>query len=207
MTTEAGRKEIRIAGFGGQGVVLAGIIVGRAGMLAGHQVVQNQSYGAEARGGGARAEVVFADAPILYPEVLRPDVMVVMSQLASDKYGADLATHGRLVVETELVTSLPRGLELETTAVASDGASSRAAGASSRAAGASFTKLADEGFGQPIVANMIALGFAIGWTGLVARVHLEAAVEELVPKGTADGNLAAVEAGWQLATNEMTIPV
>ena len=193
MTTEAGRKEIRIAGFGGQGVVLAGIIVGRAGMLAGHQVVQNQSYGAEARGGGARAEVVFADAPILYPEVLRPDVMVVMSQLASDKYGADLATHGRLVVETELVTSLPRGLELETTAVASDGAS--------------FTKLADEGFGQPIVANMIALGFAIGWTGLVARVHLEAAVEELVPKGTADGNLAAVEAGWQLATNEMTIPV
>lgn len=202
MTTEAGRKEIRIAGFGGQGVVLAGIIVGRAGMLAGHQIVQNQSYGAEARGGGARAEIVFADAPILYPEVLRPDVMVVMSQLASDKYGADLAAHGRLIVETELVTSLPRGLELETTAVASDD------GASSRAAGASFTKLADEGFGKPIVANMIAMGFAIGWTGLVDRVHLEAAVAELVPKGTADGNLAAVDAGWQLATtNQTTTPV
>ena len=193
MTMESGRQEIRIAGFGGQGVVLTGIILGRAGMLAGRQVVQNQSYGAEARGGGARAEVVFADEAILYPEVLRPNVMVVMSQLACHKYGPDLADGGQLIVETELVTTLPSWVDF------SSSEASPADAASSRAAGASFTKLADERFKKPIVANMIALGFTIGCTQLVERSHLDEAVAELVPAGTADGNLAAVEAGWELA--------
>jgi 2-oxoglutarate ferredoxin oxidoreductase subunit gamma len=196
MTMESGRKEIRIAGFGGQGVVLAGIIVGRAGMLAGYQVVQNQSYGAEARGGGARAEVVFAEDPILYPEVLRPDVMVVMSQLACDKYGADLARGGRLIVETELVTALPPGMEL-------GDAFCQADVASSCASGASFTHLAEQRLQKPIVANMIALGFTVGCTRLVDRAHLEAAVDELAPTGTVESNLAAVDAGWQLAAGEL----
>jgi 2-oxoglutarate ferredoxin oxidoreductase subunit gamma len=178
---EQQRREIRIAGFGGQGVVLSGIVLARAGMLDGRHVVQNQSYGAEARGGGARAEVILADDPILYTDVLHPDVMVVMSQLACDKYGADLTAKGQLILENELVSEVPLALQ-------------------DRASGAPFTQLAQDRFGRAIVANMLALGYCVGCTEVVARNSLEQAVEELVPAGTAELNLAALVAGWELAT-------
>ncbi len=174
------RREIRIAGFGGQGVVLAGIVLARAGMLDGRQVVQNQSYGAEARGGGARAEVILADGPILYTDVLHPDVMLVMSQLACNKYGQDLATDGQLIIETELVSDVPIALQ-------------------DRASGAPFTQMAQDTFERAIVANMVALGYCVGRTEVVTRESLIRAVEELVPAGTAELNLAAVAAGWELA--------
>lgn len=178
---EQHRCEIRIAGFGGQGVVLAGIVLARAGMLDGRQVVQNQSYGAEARGGVARAEVILAHEPILYTEVLQPDVMVVMSQLACNKYGSDLADAGHLITETELVSDVPLDLQ-------------------DRATGAPFTQLAQDRFERPIVANMLALGYGVARTNVVDRTSLQQALEELVPAGTAELNLAALDAGWQLAT-------
>ena len=84
--------QVRIAGYGGQGVVLAGVLLGRAALAEGYYAVQNQSYGAEARGGAARAEVLIGLEPIVYPEVLIPDVMVAMSQVALDRYAPDLAS-------------------------------------------------------------------------------------------------------------------
>ncbi|MDA0336462.1 MAG: 2-oxoacid:acceptor oxidoreductase family protein [bacterium] len=183
---EQHRCEIRIAGFGGQGVVLSGIVLARAGMLDGRQVVQNQSYGAEARGGGARAEVILADGPILYTDVLHPDVMVVMSQLACDKYGADLTPTGQLITESELVSEIPITLQ-------------------DRSRGAPFTQMAQDTFERPIVANMVALGYCVGCTEVVTRESLEQAVAELVPAGTAELNLAAVAAGWELAAEPVAI--
>lgn len=174
---EAGRREIRIAGFGGQGVVLAGVVLGRAGVLDGRFAVQNQSYGAEARGGGARAEIVLADAPILYPEVLAPDLMLVLSQVACDKYSADLRADGLLVGDTDLVTRWSAGLAM---------------------AGAPFTAIAERQLGKPIAANMVALGYLVARSGTVSRGSLEGAVRETVPKGTEGLNLEAVAAGWAL---------
>ena len=78
------KKEVRICGFGGQGIVLAGVVLGEAAVKAGHQAVQTQSYGPEARGGAARAEVVIADGPISYPRVLLADVVVALSQPGYD---------------------------------------------------------------------------------------------------------------------------
>ena len=177
---EPGRQEVRIAGFGGQGVVLAGVVLGRAGMLDGRWAAQSQSYGAEARGGGARSEIVLADAPILYPEVIAPDLMVVLSQLACDKYSSDLKPEGRLVVETDLVTNVP--LELQ-----------------GRSQGARFTAIAEEVVARAIAANMVALGYLVGLTEVVSRQHLEQAIAESVPKGTDAANLQACARGMDLA--------
>ena len=182
---EAGRTEIRIAGFGGQGVVLAGLVLGRAAMLDGRQVVQQQSYGAEARGGGARSELVLADEAILYPEVVGTDLMIVLSQVAIDKYGDDLRPGGHLIYESELVASVPAGLH-------------------DRARGAPFTAIANRELGTAIAANMVALGFATAATGIVTRAHLEQAVEESVPKGTGPKNLQALATGWELAAAPVT---
>jgi 2-oxoglutarate ferredoxin oxidoreductase subunit gamma len=175
-----GRQEVRIAGFGGQGVVLAGVVLGRAGMLDGRWAVQCQSYGAEARGGAARSEIVLDDEPILYPEVVAPDLMVLMSQVACDKYGADLAPEGRLIYETDLVSRLPDGL-------------------ADHAAGAAFTAIAEEEVGRAIAANMVALGCMVGRTDVVSRSSLEQAIAETVPEGTAQLNLQACTRGLELA--------
>ncbi|HIE28418.1 TPA: 2-oxoacid:ferredoxin oxidoreductase subunit gamma, partial [Candidatus Poribacteria bacterium] len=104
----AGKIEIRIAGLGGQGVVLAGVLLGTAAAVYDKKhVVQTQSYGAEARGGAARSEVIISDSPIIYPKVLRPDLFVAMSQTALDKYIVDLKNNGKLFIDEELVTTLP----------------------------------------------------------------------------------------------------
>ena len=176
----AARQEIRIAGFGGQGVVLAGVVLGRAGVLDGRFAVQSQSYGAEARGGGARAEIILAREPVVYPEVIAPDMMVVLSQVACDKYGAGLRAGGLLVVDTDLVTRVPEGLA---------------------ASGAPFTATAERQLGKPIAANMVALGYLVALSGVVSRESLEGAVRETVPKGTEGMNLEAVAAGWALTAD------
>ncbi len=103
------KTEIRIAGFGGQGVVLAGVLLGSAAAIYDQKsVIQTQSYGAEARGGAARSEVIIAESPIIYPVVLEPDIFVAMSQIALDKYGGGLKGEGTVIVYEEMVTNLPQ---------------------------------------------------------------------------------------------------
>ena len=97
------KKEIRICGFGGQGIILAGVVLGEAATRAGHRAVQTQSYGPESRGGAARAEVVISSEPIDYPRVSRPDVVVALSQTGFDRFGQDVANHGIVLVDQALV--------------------------------------------------------------------------------------------------------
>jgi len=85
------KKEIRICGFGGQGIVLTGVILGEAAARAGFEAVQTQSYGPESRGGAARSEVVISTEPIDYPRVSRADVLIALSQSAYDSYAGELA--------------------------------------------------------------------------------------------------------------------
>ncbi len=177
---ENGRIEVRLAGFGGQGVVLAGICLGHAAMLDGYFAVQTQSYGAEARGGAARSEVIVSAVPILYPEVTAPNYMAALSQPAVDKYLTDLRPRGTLVVDDELVSSLDTDCR-------------------TRVLKASFTEVAGGELGRPIVANMVMLGYLTEVAGAVSAASLDRAVAEQVPKGTAELNLKAVNRGRELA--------
>ena len=176
------RTEVRIGGFGGQGVVLAGVLLGQTALSDGRHAVQNQSYGAEARGGAARSEVIIADEPIIYPEVVAPDVMVVLSQAALDRYLSDFPADGTLIADDELVTQIP---ELPR----------------ARILRCPFADVAGNELKRPITANMVMLGYLARATGVVGLTSLEKAVGDGVPAGTEELNLKALRRGMELATD------
>lgn len=173
--------EISLGGTGGQGLILAGIILAEAAILEEKQAVQTQSYGPEARGGASKADVIISDHAIDYPKVLAPDILLVMSQEACDKYACLLKRGGKLLVDTTFVKVLPE-MEAEIIDLA-------------------ITKAAREEFGNPMFANIIALGALVEATGIVAEASLRAAVLARVPKGTEEKNQAALILGKTLYNN------
>lgn len=173
------RTEIRIAGFGGQGVVLAGVLLGTASAVAdGRRAVQTQSYGAAARGGGARSEVVISDEPIIYPRVTHPDIMVAMSEEAMQKYGPDMRPGGFLIIDSDLVKRVNRE--------------------DVRLVGVPASNLATQELGRTIVANIVMLGVLVAKTGVVSTAGMEAAIRDNVPPKTIDLNLKAFRKGLEL---------
>jgi len=171
------RYEVRLAGTGGQGMILAGIILAEAAILDGKNVTQTQNYGPEARGGASRSEVVISDGEIDYPEVTQADVLLCMSQEACDCYFHDLKQHGLLIVDAVHVERTP----------------------TSHAVEVPLTQWAEEATGRQITASVVALGFLAGLTGLVSRQAMEAAVKARAPKGTAEINLKALAMGFEQA--------
>ena len=104
----AQRYEIRLAGSGGQGLILAGMILAEAaGIYDGKFVCQTQSYGPEARGGASKAEVVISDAEIDYPKAIQPDVLLALNQKSLDTFTSDLKPGGLLLVDADLVQEVP----------------------------------------------------------------------------------------------------
>ena len=168
------RCEVRLAGYGGQGIVLAGLLLGKAAALYdGKEAVFTQSYGPEARGGASSADVVIADQPVDYPLVTRPDCLVVMFQEAYERYRPDLAEGGLLVLDQDLVKP----------------------GAGERAFHAiPATRLA-EGLGKKIAANVVMLGFFTAVSGLVRREAVEAALRSSLASRVLELNLKAFDAG------------
>jgi 2-oxoglutarate ferredoxin oxidoreductase subunit gamma len=167
------RYEIRLAGSGGQGLILAGIILAEAaGIYDGKFVCQTQSYGPEARGGASKAEVVISNAEIDYPKAIRPDVLLAMNQKSLDTYSFDLKPGGLLLVDADLVREVPAG----------------------RVLAVPFTRMA-QNLGKVMVANIVALGALAQLFGVVSLKSLEAAVLARVPKGTEDLNRRALAAG------------
>jgi 2-oxoglutarate ferredoxin oxidoreductase subunit gamma len=178
------RREVRLAGFGGQGIILAGYIVGKAATLYGGQhAVLTQSYGPEARGGACSVELVLADEPVDYPLVTRPDCLVVLSQEAYTRYRGNIA---------------PGGLLLADTAIAAGVLAGEAVRASADFRGIPATELAER-LGRRIVANMVMLGFFTATGGYVSRAAMEEAVRTSVPPRTVDLNLAAFQTGYEYA--------
>ena len=175
---QAVRQEIRLAGSGGQGIIMAAIVLAEAaGVHEGKQVSQTQSYGPEARGGTCKAEVVISDAPIDYPKVAKPDFLLAMNQASVNSYFGDLKPTGLLIVDSTLVSKVP----------------------TAKTVSIPFTKIAREELGTDLVANMVALG-ALGW--LSKRVSIESLEEALlsrVPPGTEELNLRALRAGVKAA--------
>jgi 2-oxoglutarate ferredoxin oxidoreductase subunit gamma len=176
--THVDRTEIRLAGEGGQGMILAGIILAEAAAIYDNKnATQTQSYGPEARGGASKAEVVIAQGEIDHPEVITADILVAMSQEACDKYAGNLKKDGLLIVDQERVGRVP----------------------SSRAIKVPITRLAQESSGKSITANVVALGVLVGLTGVVSRQAITQAVEARAPKGTEEMNRAALAAGFAAA--------
>ena len=180
-----GRTEVRIAGFGGQGVILAGMVLGHAAAVyEGKKAVQTQSYGAETRGGVARSEVVISNEKIDYPKVISADITMTMSQESFEKYVTDLKPGSALFVDTDLVTNV-----------------SAAAGTKIYCVPA--TKIAAEEFKKTLVANMVMLGAVSAVTGVVGLQSLEKSVRELAPKGSVDLNLRAMDRGFEWAKTNL----
>jgi len=172
------RIEIRLAGEGGQGMILAGIILAEAAAIYdGKNAVQTQSYGPEARGGASKAEVIISEDKIDFPEVISADVLLVLSQEACDKYASNLKKTGVLIVDADQVGRIP-----VTSAVKLP-----------------ITRLAVEATGKPITANVVALGVLVGLTGVVSPQAIEKAVMGRAPKGTEELNRAALAAGFSAA--------
>ncbi len=176
----AERTEIRLAGEGGQGMILAGIILAEAAAIYdGKQATQTQSYGPEARGGASKSEVVIADGEIDHPEVLDADATVTLSQEAFAKYGQGIKPGGLLIVDSEKINNPPAG-----------------------AIKIPISRLAFEATGKAITTNTVALGVLVGLTGVVSHEALEKAVTARAPRGTEDMNRRALEAGFEAAKME-----
>ena len=173
----ARRYEVRLGGTGGQGAILAGILLAEAAIRDGMNVTQTQSYGPEARGGASRSEVVISDGEIHYPKVITADITLCMSQAACDRYGGQVRPGGVLILDADHVSRAP----------------------TTRAVRVPMTTLAREVAGREIVANVVGLGVLAGLTGIVSRKALEAAVRDRAPRGTAALNLKALAAGYQAA--------
>ena len=177
------RREIRLSGFGGQGLILAGMILAEAGMYDGHQVVQTQSYGPEARGGASKSEVVISSEAIDYPKVTSPDVVLVMSDVACQRYACTVQQGGTLIVDSGLVKDVPP--------------------APGQLYSVPITDVAKQATGRAITANIVALGVVNTIAGIVSPEALEKAVLSRVPKGTEELNLKALRAGIEAAKAAM----
>jgi 2-oxoglutarate ferredoxin oxidoreductase subunit gamma len=170
--------EIRLAGFGGQGVILSAIVIGKAAsVFQGGFATMTQSFGPEARGGACSAQVILSDVPILYPYVTRPDILVVMSQEAYSKFVPELKDDGILIVEQDLV----RLSEIKP---------------ATRVFSVPATRLAEE-LGKRMVLNIVMVGFFAAVTGLVAPQALRKAVADSVPPSFQELNLKAFDKGFE----------
>lgn len=168
--------EVKIGGFGGQGVILMGIIIGKAASIfdEGHATL-TQAFGPEARGSSCSAQLLLDKHPILYPYVSHPNVMVLMSQEAFTKFGPEMEGKGIMLIEEDLVKldAPPEGVTLFKIP---------------------STRMAEE-LGRRLFQNIVMVGFFTAITGLVTEDAAREAIKSSVPAGTEDMNLKAFEAG------------
>jgi 2-oxoglutarate ferredoxin oxidoreductase subunit gamma len=178
------RQEIRFSGFGGQGVALAGYVLGKAfALYDGLNAVMTQSYGPEARGGASSASVVVSDTEIAYPFVQEPDVLVAFSMEAYSRFYPQVKKDALILVDQDLVQYRPDQWHHAIPA----------------------SRLADE-LGRRIVANMVMLGFFTAVTGLISEEGVEKAIEDTVKPHTLELNRRALITGLRYGAREEVVP-
>ncbi|MGO9307016.1 MAG: 2-oxoacid:acceptor oxidoreductase family protein [Candidatus Korobacteraceae bacterium] len=177
--------EIRIAGFGGQGVILSAIVIGKAGCIFqdGYSTM-TQSFGPEARGGACSAQVILSDTPVLYPYVSTPDILVVMSQEAYTLFSPQIKSDGILIIESDLVRigELPPGVRVYSVPA---------------------TRIAEE-LGKKMVLNIVMVGFFAAVSQVVDPDAMRKAVAASVPEAYRDLNLKAFDRGFDYGTKELS---
>jgi 2-oxoglutarate ferredoxin oxidoreductase subunit gamma len=180
--------EIRVAGFGGQGVILSAILLGKAASIyEGAFATMTQNFGPEARGGACSAQLILSDSPVLYPYITHPDILVVMSQEAYVRFVPELKDGGILIVEQDLVRVSDLGdKEIQVYSVPA-------------------TRIAEE-LGKRMVLNSVMVGFFTAVTHLPDVDAVRKAVADSVPKSFLDVNLKAFEKGFEYGANALTAP-
>lgn len=180
--------EIRVAGFGGQGVILSAMVIGKAASIYQNgYATLTQSFGPEARGSACSAQLILSDEPILYPYITNPDILIVMSQEAYTKFSPEVKTGGILLIEEDLVhvDHLRSGLQ---------------------AFACPATRLAEE-LGKKMTLNIVMVGFFAAITGLLNPDALRQAVADSVPDAFVAVNLRAFDKGFEYGLNRRPLQV
>jgi 2-oxoglutarate ferredoxin oxidoreductase subunit gamma len=171
-------NEIRISGFGGQGVIRCGYIVGKtAALFDGKHATLTQSFGPEARGSACSAQILVDDKRIRYPYVTTPDTVVAMSQEAYDKYGSHITDDGVLMIDEDLVKPGEAVKARKLYAIPA-------------------TRIAEQ-LGNRIVANIVMLGFFTAMTDIISIEAAREALPSSVPSRFAELNVKAFEQGYE----------
>ena len=173
--------QIRLCGFGGQGIVLAGMILGQAGVLDGKYAAQSSSYGAEARGSACKAEVVISDEWIDYPHVMKADILVAMSQPAYNKYSGDVVREGGLIFHDEELVEPDTQIPVSHFSVPA-------------------TQKAVEACTNRLVANTILLAAVVETTGVVTQQSLKQALAMNIGENHLEINKKALGLGFDLGS-------
>jgi 2-oxoglutarate ferredoxin oxidoreductase subunit gamma len=170
--------EIRIAGFGGQGVILSAVVLGKAASIYENGfATMTQNFGPEARGGACSAQLVVSDAPVLYPYVTRPDIMMIMSQEAYNRFANELRPGGALIIEEDLVRVSNLNRDKKVFSIPA-------------------TRFAEE-LGKRMVLNSVMVGFFTAVTKLLGAEAVRKAIADSVPPNFRDLNLKAFEKGYE----------
>lgn len=170
--------EIRIAGFGGQGVILSAVVLGKATSIYENGfATMTQNFGPEARGGACSAQLVFSDSPVLYPYVTHLDIMVIMSQEAYNRFASELKPGGTLTIEEDLVRVSHLNGNKKVFSIPA-------------------TRLAEE-LGKRMVLNSVMVGFFTAVTRLLSADAVRNAVSDSVPPNFRELNLKAFEKGYE----------
>ncbi|MEW6667892.1 MAG: 2-oxoacid:acceptor oxidoreductase family protein [Thermodesulfobacteriota bacterium] len=170
--------DLTIAGLGGQGSILAGVILGSAAVTYdGKFAVQTQAYSSELRGGFAATWVIISDKPIVFPRVTRPDILVAQAQDSISRFAATLKPEGSLIIDADMVHRIPQDVRSIYEVHA--------------------TTAAHQRLKAPLTANMIMLGALCRVTGIVSREALEKAISAASPQGKDRLNLEAFDFGFE----------
>jgi|WetSurMetagenome_2_1015567.scaffolds.fasta_scaffold445415_2 2-oxoglutarate ferredoxin oxidoreductase subunit gamma len=172
------KTEVRLSGSGGQGLILAGIILARAAVHEKLRVTQTQSYGPESRGGYSRADVIISNTEVFFPEAVNFDILLSLTQEACDKYLYDLKENGTLITDSSHVKNISV--------------------TDSNNYEVPFTEIAIAKLGSPITTNIISLAFLVKVTQVVSEKALELAIEESVKPAFRDLNKKAMQIGFDL---------
>ncbi len=176
--TKEFRKEVRFSGSGGQGLILDGIVLARAGVLDHYKVTQTQSYGPESRGGSSRADTIISEGDIHFPEAQNLDILIALTQQACDKFIFELKEDGILIVDSGLVKNISASVG-ETYEVP-------------------FSEIALEKLGTDLPMNILALSFMVRATKIVSEKSLEQAIRNSVKPAHIDLNMNAMKLGFEL---------
>jgi 2-oxoglutarate ferredoxin oxidoreductase subunit gamma len=177
--------EIRIAGFGGQGVILSAMMLGKAASIFENGfATMTQNFGPEARGGSCSAQLILSDEPVLYPYIIRPDIMVILSQEAYNRFARDLKPGGLLIVEEDLVrVSNPNS--------------------DTKIYGVPATRIAED-LGKRMVLNSVVVGFFTSITKCLGVDSVRKAVADSVPPSFQELNLKAFEHGLEYGNTTLS---
>jgi 2-oxoglutarate ferredoxin oxidoreductase subunit gamma len=176
------KYEVRLSGSGGQGLLLAGIILAEGAINDGKNAVQTQSYGPEARGGASKSEVIISTETIDFPKVRNCDILLALTQKSYEQYSEGLKDNGILIIDSSVEVKNGDNKQIYRVPI---------------------LDTAVKELGKPMVTNIVALGAIVEITKLISKESLEKAVLDRVPKGTEELNKKALSMGYEIAQKSM----